>query len=179
VRVAIFTFPRVTTLDFIGAYDALRRVDGVSCTLIGTGAELTDEGGLAFRAAPFPALEGFDLLLVPGGVGTRPLESDARVLDYLRSWGSQRPVASVCTGAMLLGLSGHLRGLKATTHFGHYDRLAPHCAEVVRDVRLVDAGRVVTGGAVSASLDVGLLLVQKHFGDAERARVAKAMNFTA
>jgi cyclohexyl-isocyanide hydratase len=179
MRVAIFTFPRVTTLDFIGAYDALRRVEGVTCTLIGTDEQLTDEGGLVFRTAPFPDLSSFDLLLVPGGLGTRPLESDARVLDYLRGWGETRPLASVCTGAMLLGLSGHLRGLKATTHFSHYDRLAPHCAEVVRDVRVVDAGRVVTGGAVSSSLDVGLTLVHKHFGELERARVAKAMNFTA
>jgi transcriptional regulator GlxA family with amidase domain len=175
MRVAIFTFPRVTTLDFIGAYDALRRVEGVTCSLIGTEARVTDEGGLTFETQPWPDLTPFDLLLVPGGHGTRPLEADMRTLDYLRSWGETKPLASVCTGAMLLGLSGHLKGLRATTHFGSYDRLAPHCAEVIRDVRVVDAGRVVTGGAVSSSLDVGLTLVEKLFGAAERSRVARAM----
>jgi transcriptional regulator GlxA family with amidase domain len=179
VRAGIFIFPRVTTLDFVGAYDALRRVEGVTCTLLGTDTRITDEGGLSFEAIAWPELSAFDLLLVPGGHGTRPLEQDARCIDYLRSWGTSKPLASVCTGAMLIGLAGHLKGLKATTHFGSYDRLAPHCAEVVRDVRTVDAGRVVTGGAVSSSLDVGLLLVEKHFGAAERSRVARAMNFGA
>ncbi|MBL8949992.1 MAG: DJ-1/PfpI family protein, partial [Myxococcaceae bacterium] len=156
--IAFFVFPRVTTLDFIGVYDALRRLSGVSLRFIGTEARIVDEGGLSFEAEPYPKLDGVDLLVVPGGLGTKVLEEDEHCIAYLQSWGKDRHIASVCTGALLLGRAGHLQGLKATTHFGSYERLAPYCAEVVRDVRVVDAGRVVTAGAVSSSLDLGLHL---------------------
>jgi cyclohexyl-isocyanide hydratase len=176
MKVAYFVFPRVTTLDFVGVYDALRRVEGVTSSFVGTADRVVDEGGLEIVAEPWPDLRAFDLLVVPGGLGTGALEDDPQTVEYLRGWGETRPLASVCTGAILIGAAGHLKGLKATTHFAAYERLAPYCAEVVRDVRVVDAGRVVTGGAVSSSLDVGLALVQKLFGDEERARVARAMN---
>lgn len=174
--IAIFVFPRVTTLDFVGVYDALRRVPDVQVRFIGTEARIVDEGGLTFEAEPWPSLEGLELLIVPGGHGSRPLEDDARCIAYLRGWGRQKPIASVCTGALLLGRAGHLEGLRATTHFGSFDRLAPFCAEVVRHERVVDAGRVVTAGAVASSLDLGLHLVKKHWGDEEAARIARAMH---
>ncbi len=173
--IAFFVFPRVTTLDFIGVYDALRRLAGVELRIIGTEKRVVDEGGLAIEAEPYPKLDGVDLLVVPGGLGTRALEEDEHCIAYLQSWGKDRHIASVCTGALLLGRAGHLQGLKATTHFGSYDRLAAFCGEVVRDVRIVDSGRVVTAGAVSSSLDLGLYLVKKHWGDEEHARIAKAM----
>lgn len=174
--IAFFVFPRMTTLDFIGVYDALRRLSGVSLHIIGTERRVVDEGGLVLEAEPYPKLDGLDLLVVPGGLGTRQLEDDDHCIAYLQSWGKERAIASVCTGALLLGRAGHLQGLKATTHFGSYEQLQPYCAEVVRDVRLVDAGRVVTAGAVSSSLDLGLHLVKKHWGDEEHARIAKAMH---
>src|SRR4051812_48104893 len=149
-NVGFFIFPRMTTLDFVGVYDALRRLSGVTFKFLGPEAKVVDEGGLVFEAEPYPKLDELDLLVVPGGLGTRQLEEDERCLDYLKSWGELRPIASVCTGALLLGRAGHLKGLKATTHFGSYERLVPFCAEVVRDVRIVDAGRVVTAGAVSS-----------------------------
>ncbi|MBK7858276.1 MAG: DJ-1/PfpI family protein [Archangiaceae bacterium] len=173
--VGFFVFPRVTTLDFVGVYDALRRLSGVTLKFVGPEARATDEGGLSFEVEQYPSLAELDLLVVPGGHGTRALEEDERCLDYLRAWGEVRPIASVCTGALLLGRAGHLKGLKATTHFGSYERLAPFCAEVVRDVRVVDSGRVVTAGAVSSSLDLGLHLVKKHWGEDEHQRVSKAM----
>lgn len=173
--VAFFVFPRMTTLDFVGVYDAMRRLSGVELRIIGTVARVVDEGGMVIEAEPYPKLDGVDLLVVPGGLGTRALEEDEHCIAYLQSWGRDRHIASVCTGALLLGRAGHLRGLRATTHFASYDRLAPFCAEVVRDVRVVDADRVVTAGAVSSSLDLGLHLVKKHFGDEEAARIAKAM----
>jgi cyclohexyl-isocyanide hydratase len=174
--VAFFVFPRMTTLDFVGVYDALRRLSGVSLRFIGPSGRIVDEGGLTLEAEPYPKLDGVDLLVVPGGLGTRALEEDEHCIAYLQSWGKDRHIASVCTGALLLGRAGHLQGLKATTHFASYERLAPYCAEVVRDARVVDAGRVVTAGAVSSSLDLGLHLVKKHWGDEEYARIGKAMH---
>src|SRR5260370_579789 len=79
--------------------------------------------------------------------------------------------ASVCSGGLLLGDAGFLRGLAGTTHWSAYAALRPLCGEVVTDRRVVDTGRVITAGAVSSSLDLGLHLVGRFFGADERARV--------
>lgn len=183
-RIAFFVFPRMTFLDLIGGYDALRRVAGmgidpeVTHRMIGTEAQVEDDSGLVVRAdGVYEDLSGFDLLYVPGGFGTRTLMDDRRCVDYLKGWGTERPVASVCTGALLLGKAGHLTGLRATTHHGAFDRLRPLCRAVVTDRRIVDEGRVVTAGGVAAALDLGLYLVEKFWGKAARERIAAQMEY--
>ncbi|MDB4970075.1 MAG: DJ/PfpI family protein [Myxococcales bacterium] len=176
MRVVFFAFDGLTLLDLVGAYDALRRVQGVRITVLGTGPSHGDDGGLRIATdGVLGDLAPYDLLVVPGGLGTRPLQKNTRILEWLRSWGERRPVASVCTGSLLLGHAGFLRGLPATTHFSAYEELRPLCAEVVEDRRVVDAGRVITAGAVSSSLDLGLHLVERFFGSDERQRVSRAM----
>lgn len=180
-RVAFFVFPGLTMLDFVGGYDALRRVPLVvpgaklSWRIIGTQARVSDETGVALEVdAVYPALDEFDLLYVPGGLGTRTLMHDTTCIDYLRTWGSERPLASVCTGALLIGAAGHLAGLPATTHHSATALLAPLCGEAVTDRRVVDTGRVVTAGGVTSALDLGLHLVDKFWGaDARRAAAAQ------
>jgi cyclohexyl-isocyanide hydratase len=183
-RIAFLVFPRLTFLDFVGAYDALRRVatmsvdPGVSHRIIGTEAEVVDESGLVVKPdAVYEDLAGFDLLYVPGGFGTRALVDDRRLIDYLRSWGAARPLASVCTGALLLGRAGYLRDLRATTHHRAFDLLRPLCREVVTDRRIVDEGRVVTAGGVASSLDLGLYLVEKFWGAPAREKIAAQMEY--
>lgn len=177
-RVAFVAFPRMTLLDLVGAYDALRRAPGVQCEIVGTTTPVDDESGVRLvPASVYPDLAPFDLLVVPGGLGTRPLVDDERCIEWLRGWGSERPIASVCTGALLLGRAGHLAGKRATTHHGAFDQLAPLCAQVVRDRRIVDEGRVVTAAGVSAALDLGLFLVERFFGAAERLRIAAQMEY--
>jgi cyclohexyl-isocyanide hydratase len=176
MRIVFFAFDGLTLLDLVGCYDALRRVPEVRITVLGTGATHGDDGRLRLVTdGVLGDLAPYDLLIVPGGLGTRPLQSDARVIEWLRGWGETRPVASVCTGALLLGHAGFLRGLAATTHFSAYEALRPLCGEVVTDRRVVDAGRVITAGAVSSSLDLGLHLVGRFFGAGEQARVSRAM----
>lgn len=175
-HVAFFAFERLTLLDLVGGYDALRRAPGVECHVVGTAPEVGDDGGMRIRVdGVWEPLDRFDLLYVPGGLGADDLAADRRTIDYLRSWGRDRPIASVCSGALLLGAAGHLEGLRATTHHRRLEQLAPFCAEVVPDRRVVDEGRVVTAGGVSSSLDLGLHLVDKFWGAAERARVAEQM----
>lgn len=175
-RIAFFAFPRLTLLDLVGGYDALRRVEGVECAVVGTADEVGDDGGMRIRVDEvYPALDSFDLLYVPGGLGADDLVHDERAIEYLRGWGRERPIASVCSGALLLGAAGHLDGLRATTHHFRFEQLAPHCREVVRNRRVVDEGRVVTAAGVSASLDLGLHLVGKHWGDDARVRIAEKM----
>jgi cyclohexyl-isocyanide hydratase len=185
-RIALLAFPRLTFLDLIGVYDALRRVTpmgvapDVSVTLVGTEAEVVDDSGLVVRAQKvYDDLAGYDLLFLPGGFGTRPLMHDARFLRYLATWGETRPLASVCTGSLLLGAAGYLKGLRATTHHNAFDDLEPLCREVVRDRRIVDEGRVVTAGGVAASLDLGLYLVERYWGGAARQTISAQMEYTA
>ena len=185
-RIAFLVFPRLTFLDFVGAYDALRRVatmsidPAVTHRIVGTEAEIVDETGLVMKPdAVYESLASFDLLYVPGGFGTRALVNDARLIDYLKTWGPERPLASVCTGALLLGKAGYLRDLRATTHHRAFDLLRPLCREVVTDRRVVDEGRVVTAGGVASSLDLGLYLVEKFWGAPAREKIAAQMEYRA
>jgi cyclohexyl-isocyanide hydratase len=183
-RIAFLVFPKLTFLDFVGGYDALRRVatmgidPAVTHRIIGTEAEIADETGLTVKPdGVYEDLAAFDLLYVPGGVGTRLLMNEPRVLAYLRTWGRERPLVSVCTGALLLGRAGYLAGLRATTHHRALDLLKPLCREVVGDRRIVDEGRIVTAGGVAAALDLGLYLVEKFWGAAARERIAAQMEY--
>ena len=185
-RIAFLVFPRLTFLDFVGGYDALRRVagmavdPGVTHRVIGTEASIVDDSGL--RLTPdgvYEDLAPYDLLYVPGGFGTRPLMDDRRFIDYLKTWGPDRPAVSVCTGALLLGRAGYLADKRATTHHNAYDALRPLCREVVTDRRVVDEGCIVTAGGVSSSLDLGLYLVEKYWGEAARKTIAAQMAYRA
>jgi cyclohexyl-isocyanide hydratase len=185
-RIAFLIFPRMTFLDLIGGYDALRRIatmgidPEVRHRIVGTAPEVRDDSGLVVQAdAVYEDLTGFDLLYVPGGIGTRELVTDRRSIDYLRSWGTTRPVASVCTGALLLGAAGFLAGKRATTHHNAFDLLRPLCREVVTDQRVVDEGQVVTAGGVASALDLGLYLVERFWGAPAREKIAAQMEYRA
>lgn len=183
-RIAMLAFPRLTFLDLIGGYDALRRVapmgiDGeVRVQIIGTEHEIVDDSGLVVKVdGVYEDLAPYDLLYVPGGFGTRTLVQDIRFLAYLKTWGHERPLASVCTGSLLLGAAGYLHDVRATTHHRALDLLRPLCRQVVSDRRIVDEGRVVTAGGVSSSLDLGLYLVERHWGVAARETIARQMEY--
>ncbi len=185
-RIAYFVFDDVTLLDLVGAYDGLRRVASmgfdadVKHRLIGTSALIHDDTGFVMKPdGVYEDLADFDLLVLPGGYGTRRLELDERCMRWLRSWGETRPVASVCTGSVLLGRAGYLKGLRATTHHAAAELLRPHCAEVVLNERIVDTGRIVTAGGVTASLDLGLYLVEKYWGEQTRLKIAEQMEYRA
>ncbi len=182
-HIAFVAFPRLTMLDLIGVYDPLRRVKtmgidpGLRHEIIGTADELRDDSGLRFHPdRVLGALTDVDLLIVPGGYGTRPLQDDADFLAWLRSYGDDRPIASVCTGALLLGKAGFLAGKRATTHHSAFADLAPLCGEVVHE-RVVDEGRVVTAGGVLSALELGLHLVARFWGEPARSRIATQMEY--
>ncbi len=185
-RIAFLVFPRLTFLDFVGGYDALRRIATMSIDttvthrIIGTEPEIVGRHGqTGVVDAVYEDLAPFDLLYVPGGLGARMLMNDRRLLDYLRTWGAERPLASVCTGALLLGRAGYLRDRRATTHHSAFDLLRPLCREVVTDRRIVDEGRVVTAGGVASALDLGLYLVERFWGVEARQKIATQMEYRA
>lgn len=183
-RLAFLAFPGLTFLDLIGAYDSLRRVAAmqidarVTHRVIGTKASIEDETGLTvIPDGVYEDLTGFDLLYVPGGQGTRRLMHDPMFIDYLKGWGKSRPIVSVCTGSLLLGAAGMLKGKRATTHHLAFDLLAPLCREVVTDERIVEDGLVTTAGGVTSALDLGLHVVDRHWGPEARSRIAEVMEY--
>jgi cyclohexyl-isocyanide hydratase len=151
----------------------------VTLTFIAVGTDdlhVRDDSGLTIVAhGAWTPLHDLDLLVVPGGLGADALVHDERTLAYLRTWGAARPIASVCSGSLLLGAAGYLRDRAATTHHTRLEQLRPYAREV-REARVVDEGQVITAGGVAAGLDLGLHLVARFWGEAARARIARQMN---
>jgi transcriptional regulator GlxA family with amidase domain len=165
IRVAIPLFPRFTALDAVGPYEVLQRIPAVDITFIGhaRGEVRSENGMLGLTAdALFEEVPEPDVIVFPGGVGTRPLEQDERVLAWVRhAHASSRYTTSVCTGALVLGAAGLLRGLSATTHWACYRELAAHGAEPTpRRVVECREQRIITAAGVSSGIDMALRLAE-------------------
>jgi transcriptional regulator GlxA family with amidase domain len=165
LQVVIPLFPAFTALDGIGPYEVLQRIPQVDVTFIGHArGEVRSENGMlgitvdaAFEDYPRP-----DVIVFPGGVGTRPLEQDERVLEWVRqAHPVTRFTTSVCTGSLVLGAAGLLRDLTATTHWSCYPQLEAHGARAVaeRVVEHLDQ-RIITAAGVSSGIDMALRLVE-------------------
>jgi len=183
MKTAYILFDNITLLDFIGVYDPLSRLRSqghlpdFSWDLCALTPTVTDSFGLQISVdLVAPDLSGYDLIVVPGGHGTRALRYDPRLLDWLGTATNVPLKTSVCTGALLLGAAGFLRGHRATTHFSEYEALAPYCATVVRET-LVDDGKVITAGAVASSLELGLYLCQKFVGSERSESIRRSMAY--
>jgi transcriptional regulator GlxA family with amidase domain len=112
--------------------------------------------------ATFEDLPEPDVIVFPGGVGTRPLQTDERVLEWVRhAHATTRFTTSVCTGSLVLGAAGLLKGLTATTHWACYPELEAHGA-VATDQRVVEhvGARIITAAGVSSGIDMALRLVE-------------------
>ena len=164
MRIGIALFEQVTALDAVGPYEVLQRVPGAEVCFLGhrRGEIRTDNGFLgltvdyAFDEVPSP-----EIVLIPGGFGTRALVDDAAILDWIRSaHETSRFTTSVCTGSLLLGAAGVLEGLSATTHFAARQLLAKYGA-TPSDERVVEEGKVITAAGVSSGIDMALLLAER------------------
>ncbi|AKG42228.1 ThiJ/PfpI domain-containing protein [Streptomyces xiamenensis] len=182
-RIGIALFPRVEELDAIGPWEVLaywtRNFPGDGWevfTFSADGAPVECAKGLTVAAHhardTMPAL---DVLLHPGGQGTRPQLTDAEHLAWLRAQRDRVPLlTSVCTGSLVYAAAGLLRGRPATTHWGSLERLAEldPTIEVRREARFVDDGDLITSAGVSAGIDMALHLVVRLAGE-ERARAVR------
>ena len=121
-----------------------------------------------------------DILLVPGGQGTRTEMHNQVLVEWIKNCAPQTELMlSVCTGALLLAKADLLAGLTATTHHGAIDllkRIAPHTT-VVDDQRFVDNGRIVLSAGVSAGIDMSLHIVERLLGSEAALRTAKQMEY--
>jgi transcriptional regulator GlxA family with amidase domain len=165
VHVAIPLFPRFTALDAIGPYEVLQRIPTIDITFIShTRGEVRSENGmLGITAdATFDETPSPDIIVFPGGVGTRPLTKDERVLEWVRkAHATTTFTTSVCTGSLVLAAAGLLDGLTATTHWSCYADLEGFGAKPVDD-RVVEHldQRLITAAGVSSGIDMALRLVE-------------------
>jgi putative intracellular protease/amidase len=179
MRVAIALFPRNTALDAIGPYEVLQRVPSIDVVFVGErrGEVRTDNGMLGLTCdATFEEVTDPDVLLVPGGVGTRTLIRDDTMLDWVRQvHQSTLFTTSVCTGSLILAAAGLLDGLTATTHWSCQDILGSLGA-IYTPQRVVEhlPERIITAAGVSSGIDMALRLVELLV-DRQAAEAAQLM----
>jgi transcriptional regulator GlxA family with amidase domain len=179
VRIAIATFPRLTALDAVGPYEVLQRVPHFDLVLVGhsEGVVRSDNGMLGLSVdAEFEDVPDPDVLVFPGGVGTRALQRDQRVLEWVRrAHDGTRFTTSVCTGSLVLGSAGLLEGLPATTHWATYRELEAVGATATsqRVVEHLDR-RILTAAGVSSGIDMAIRLCELLVDDVA-AKAAQLM----
>jgi transcriptional regulator GlxA family with amidase domain len=187
-RVAIVLFKDVEVLDFAGPFE----VFGVATTVGGAASfdvvtvalhpgEVIARNGL--RIIPSCTAENLgdiDILIVPGGFGTRRELQNPAMLDFIRSASGRAELTmSVCTGSLLLGAAGLLKGLAATTHWAAMDELRAlnSGAEILPHARIVDNGALITAAGISAGIDAALYLVSRLLGEDRAQSTARYMQY--
>jgi transcriptional regulator GlxA family with amidase domain len=183
MKAAFVVFNGLTFLDFIGFYDAVTRLKSMKIMnefewrVCAPTSEVADDRGLRLAADSVgESLSTYELLFVPGGLGTRTLQHEHGFVEWLQTARPAQLKVSVCTGALLLGAAGFLQGRRATTHPSAYKELEPYCAAVIQD-RIVDEGNIITGRGVSTSIDLGLHVIERLAGSEARERIAKQMDY--
>ena len=165
--IAIPIFPGITALDAIGPYEVLSRLPGarVRWVAVTAGTYRTDNQQLTLTAEePLSAVPRPEIVLVPGGFGTRALLTPNPLLDWVAAaHQTTQWTTSVCTGSLVLAAAGVLKGLEATTHWMAMDQLAELGARPVSR-RVVEQGKVVTAAGVSAGIDMALTLAARIAG---------------
>ncbi len=187
-KIALLIFDDVEVLDFAGPFEVFSVADErhehklFDITVVAKANEpVTARNGLSVN--PHRTINDasqVDMLIVPGGLGTRPLIHDAEIIDWIRSVSENAEhVMSVCSGALLLAKAGLLHGLKATTHQGAMKLLAELApdTEVIPDIRFTDNGKVLTSAGISAGIDMSLHMVDKLHGSAVADATATYMEY--
>jgi len=191
--VGILLFNDVEVLDFCGPFEVFsvtrlneeRRRQESSPFSVFLIAESKDPiitaGGM--RVLPDYGLDdcpALDILVVPGGWGTRTEMNNARLVGWIARRSKQlETLASVCTGSLLLGKAGLLNGKRATTHWGALDwmhELFPE-TRVERHLHFVEDGNLITSAGISAGIDMSLKVVSSHFGEGVARNTARAMEY--
>jgi transcriptional regulator GlxA family with amidase domain len=186
-------FPDVEVLDFCGPFEVFsvtrldesrRRADPSPFEVLliaETREPIVATGGL--RVLPDHDLGScprLDILVVPGGWGTRSLVNHERIVGWIRDQAAQvERLASVCTGSFLLGQAGLLDGRRATTHWMSLDRMRdtyPAIA-VVRDQHVVEDGSIITSAGIAAGIDLALRVVAQDHGEAVARTTARYMEY--
>jgi transcriptional regulator GlxA family with amidase domain len=183
MKIAYIIFNGITWLDFIGIYDPISRLRSMNylpdltwdiCSFTEV---VTDTFGLAIKPDKIRnPLSDYDAVIIPGGLGTRDLQFDDEFLNWIKTSQPAKYKISICTGSLILGAAGFLADRKATTNYQEYDTLKKYCKEVVKD-RIVDDNNIITAGAVSASIDMGLYICEKWAGKNAASEIRSRMDY--
>jgi putative intracellular protease/amidase len=168
MEIAFLLYDGFTALDAVGPYEVLSRLPGAEVKFVAgeAGPKTTETHSLSIVADySLDDVTEPEILVVPGGFGTRRLLEDQELMDWLRGAHEKTTwTTSVCTGSLLLGAAGILEGLRATSHWAVIDRLADFGAIPTRE-RVVEEGKVVTAAGVSSGIDMGLRLAERIGGE--------------
>jgi cyclohexyl-isocyanide hydratase len=165
LQIGFLLFPQVQQLDLTGPYDVLASLPDVKVHLIWKDLmPVTASTGLLLKPTiTFDDCPALDVICVPGGGGVGPLMEDEQTLDFLKTQAANaRYITSVCTGSLVLGAAGLLKGKRATTHWAYHELLKPLGAIAVKD-RVVRDGNLLTGGGITAGIDFALTLAAELF----------------
>lgn len=166
MKFAFLFYEGMTALDMIGPHEILCRLPGVESVRVARRAgKVHSDSGVVFDGlAGFADVTRADVLLIPGASSATSMQDDPETLAWVRQIHlTTQWTTSVCTGSLILGRAGVLKGLRATTHWAAMDRLAEYGATPVSE-RVVEDGKVMTGAGVAAGIDMGLTLAARIAG---------------
>lgn len=179
LQIGILVFPGVQQLDLTGPYEVFASLPDAKVHLVWKDrAPITSATGLVLASTmTFGECPKLDVVCVPGGGGVNALLEDAETLDFLRTHAKQaRYVTSVCTGSLVLGAAGLLKGRKATTHWFAHDFLEKFGAVPVHG-RVVRDGNLITAGGVTAGIDFGLAVVAELAGQPQAEAIQLGLEY--
>ncbi|MGF9947313.1 DJ-1/PfpI family protein, partial [Priestia megaterium] len=182
MKVGFILFDQLTSLDFIGFYDGFTRLKtlgfkkDLTWDLCALSNEISDDRGITFKINKVsPDLSEYDLIFVPGGMGTRALQYNTEFINWLKTAKHVPYKVSVCTGSLLLGAAGFLTNTKATTHPNGFDLLKRYTDKVEKE-RIVKDSNIITGGGVATSVDLGLYICELIDGPETATKIQKQMD---
>ncbi|MBS1597117.1 MAG: DJ-1/PfpI family protein [Bacteroidetes bacterium] len=183
MKLAYIIFDGITWLDMIGIYDPVSRLKSMQyipdlswdiCSFANTAK---DNFGLEMNATKIrEPLDKYDAVIIPGGHGTRTLQFDDPFLQWIKTAENVTYKISICTGSLILGAAGFLKNKKATTNFLEYETLKQYCREVSSE-KIVEDGNIITAGAVSSSINLGLYLCNKWGGELAAKEIKRRIDF--
>lgn len=171
MKIVFIIYNGMTTLDFIGVFDPVARLRTMGIIGVDLGWDIcafTDMviDGMGIRIIPDkvrPNLDKYDTIIVPGGLSSRTLIKDEKFMNWIKTADHCPLKISVCSGSLILGAAGFLKGFTATSHPSALEQLRAYCS--VSDDRIIDCGDVITSGGVTSGIDLGFYLVKKWAGE--------------
>ncbi len=185
MKLAFLIYEGMTALDFIGMYDPVTRLKtmgfmpDLDWDICAIAPQVNDQNGLCFIPTKVgESLSNYDAILVPGGIrkSLSKMIETTNFIEWLKTAASCPLKISVCTGSLLLGEAGFLRGKKATTHPNSFEALQKYC-DTVLDHRIVEDGNTITARGVTSSIDLGLYLCEKFAGNEVKEKIRKQMDY--
>lgn len=189
LNVAIFIFNDAEVLDFAGPFEVFNVANTVAEQQLFNVFLVAESEQIIFAKNNFRVLPDYDftevpeadILIVPGGNGRKIQMHHVPVLNWIKhEAGKASMVLSVCTGSFILGNAGLLNNLAATTHHGSYDEFEKEfpTTQLIRGVKYVDNGKVITAGGISAGIDMSIMVVGKIHGNEMAQKVAERMEYS-